>query len=263
MKNTPLAEALAFDAFNEAEKLAGRNTEASNYLGLSLHLEATKNKKALLIEAQDSHSSTTLEEYLEIVARLGFEIVKIEDFEKESTYLWMNDKKKQISTPYTKTSQLYILWNSEKSILMVFDTSSQYNINEKENIVFFESAKINSGHIYYNWIPNDPKSKYDVTSSGSYYKEKGVSWDDLTEYIWVGDHDLRDAIAHKVTNLSEHGTFLKKWKSIPFCSMLHHLEWKLDYRNGLDSNEVTINRVKSLPIGILDCIGSIEDRLRH
>lgn len=253
-KKQLLQESLDFDPIALAEEVVGEKNLESGKLGLALMLQNNAIKNALLEEAGDTKFSNELDYYLSVAARIGFEIVLVDNFAWQDTYV-THQFGETLRIPYTRESQYFVLWNRENSVLLAFDTYPHYEVISPTEVVLKDQS-VNGGNFYYNWIPNDREARM-YTSSGGYYKPEGMTWDDydklsLSEKIFVGYHDCREALARNFTGLKEHGTFVKEWKQRPFFWLNHYHERDL---KEMSNDEYTQARIARLPEDIQRAIG--------
>ena len=84
----------------------------------------------------------------------------------------------------------YVYFYEKYGIVLTFDTYT---------------GDVNSGDLYYEWIPNNIDGKnYEVTSSGGYTKIND-------HYIWRGSHDCRRDIRSIINGLKSMGKFQTPW----------------------------------------------------
>lgn len=184
---------LKFDAMDAAEKLTGMSykaSEATSAIGMGLFIGANNLKGQVLNSLNDTHSRTTLAEYLRIATEEGFDIVL------EVPFIGNHAEEK-----------LFVLFNQADGILLCFDT--------------YGGDKVNGGHFYYNWIPGDWREVYQFTSSGGFREING-------HLIWSGDHDCREALRAHLAGLRDHGKFVTPWKEQPFLWLLHYVDTKVE-----------------------------------
>lgn len=178
---------------------------------------------AALDARDDTRFGASIEDYLRIAKRLGFEQVSRE----------------RVDCPERpgEFGHLYILWNAERGILLKFDTYWEWCGGKP-------AASVNGGNFYYNWMPNDPAQPWGgVTSSGG-YRKRG---DDL---VWIGHHDCREALAFHVEELAAAGRFVTPWVERPFLWLLSWADTKGDY----DHNEINARRIAALPEEVRNAI---------
>ena len=185
-----IRKALDRDGLAEAEKTTGQrwnDNPAVTALGMLNHMEIAKQRDELLMLTDDSTFSNTLERYLDVIGKEGFEQVLCVPFAGRQT-----------------SENLFIYWHPRDGILLRFDT--------------YGGDHINGGHFYYNiWL--DPKA-YNARSSGQFVTEPR----DDGKRLWVGDHDCREAIRFNIQTLRNHGEFIPKWQKRPFLWLLHYMD---------------------------------------
>jgi hypothetical protein len=216
------------DPLAEAEQVTGRSYKDSkftSFIGLQNHLEATADRQQVMLETGDTFYGDTLDRYMLIAKGIGFEIVLDIPF----------------VNPRDKTqNHFFILWNNE--ILLCFDT--------------WNGDKVNGGKFYYNWIPKSKEYPRLILSSGS--------WETPEMDLWSGDHDCREALKFKISELNRYGSFLPEWKKQPYLWLIHYGDekdvemncgdnWKMrshEYKN------ITKDRINMLPEHVIKAISS-------
>lgn len=192
MSNLQLEHALRFDPLDTAEQITGtryKEDRATALLGLELAQQNAAIKEAMLHEANDTMFTNKLSRYVEIITGAGF--VEIDRYPFSA---------KSYGDETRPEENLFLFAHEAKGLLLCFDT--------------YRGESINSGHLYYNWRPHDLATGWAITSSGHYTKED----------VWVGDHDCREALLHKIARLSEHGDFVTPWIEQPFLWLVGHGE---------------------------------------
>ena len=202
---------LKFDAMDAAEKLTGtsyKDSPATSAIGMGLFIGANNLKRQVLSSLDDTHSRTTLPEYLRIAKEEEFENI--------------------LEVPFTgrddKREKLFVLFNRTDGILLCFDT--------------YGGDKVNGRHFYYNWIPNgDWREAYRFTSNGGFREING-------HLIWSGDHDCREALRAHLAGLRDHGKFVTPWKVQPFLWFLHYMDTE---DKNYDYKAITGSRIDQFP----------------
>ncbi|MCC6934852.1 MAG: hypothetical protein IT406_04160 [Candidatus Yanofskybacteria bacterium] len=205
-----IGELLAYDAIAVGEDMAesmGLGTDVGTALGFVLFQDANARKEQALTEADDTVLSNDLERYLRIVAAEGFTEVLRVPFTVENNYGSSGSEVKQ--------ETLFVFFHDRDGILLVFDT--------------YDGVRVNSGHFYYNWIPNwiqpeEPLMR--VLWSGKWRGER----------FWVGHHDCREALRFNLRRLRQRGSFVPTWQEQPFVWLLHYG----DYPHGKEYDYDTI-----------------------
>lgn len=186
-----IEEALRFDPLNTAKKITEEQNPGGDYtpLGFVLHTLHTDKKNAMLIANGDTTLSNRLDRYLEIAFSIGFRTVLTLPFTHENN-----------------TETFYVLYRNP-GVILHFDT--------------YCGSSVNGGSFYYNWIPNEDNLKpNDVTSSGQWRKNDEDVW------VWVGDHDCREALKHHMSRLETYGKFLNPWQFKGHKHLCHHADWR-------------------------------------
>ncbi len=180
----------------------------------------------MLCEAGDSYYSMKTEDYLQLVESLGFRLVAMIPFHDSC------------GDPETQ----YIYYR--RGCLL--------------NVQSFHGCADGST-LYYNWKPfggydafvkKEHEDDAHVTSSGHWMKD---------EDVWIGDHDGREALKHKLTVLEAYGEFIYPWKERPFFSLVNSevhrqtqgLPWN---QQTAITDEITENNVSQLPQEVRDMI---------
>lgn len=190
--NELIREALEFDPLAQAEQWLGesyKSSEEAAGLGLLLMQHNMQHLNNLLSLNDDSTLYNKLADYMRIVKSIGFELIYEEP-------LVITDYKGKV-----RNETLYVMWRN--GVLLVFDS--------------YHTDDMNSGNFYYNWIPNkDCDNPYKYTSSGRWdgteEQKKDRNNFNWREWVWVGNHDCREAIKFRISELENHGTLLSQWK---------------------------------------------------
>lgn len=214
MTHTTIKHLLEFDPIALAEQLEGRDSKEANDLALILATEHSYIKNQMLDVLDDTKHGDDWTRYLRIVQDLGFMNVLQLPFQGQG----LSNK---------PNSEMFNIWAHPDGMLLCCDT--------------FCTTMLNSAHVYYNWLPlqDDAEGNWQVLSSGHWYQH------DLNQdLVWVGDHDAREALRYKITNLRNKGNFLSKWKKQPFMWLLHYIDSKQD---GYDFKQINQERIQLLP----------------
>ena len=216
MVDTLLSDALSFDGLAAAETITGqsyKDDKSTEALGLFLHFTEGAKKNALLAALDDTSHACLLSDYLRIAVDEGFEIVL------QIPFLGIS-----YAIPIAEiTETFYVMFHKRDGILLCFDT--------------FGGDKVNGGNFYYNWVPNSEDSYHEATSNGSFMKVED-------HFVWVGYHNCREALRHKLSRLGEKGSFLTPWVEQPFLWLLHYMDYKAkDY----DYKAIIAARIAMLP----------------
>lgn len=204
---------LAFDPLAAAERLVGEN-EAATWLGMVLAQQRGEALREVLEARGDTQLTNHLSRYLAITRDLGFEEVLRMPFTGRS---WSGEE------PPAET--FHVLAHRD-GMLLAFDT--------------FGTTHVNGAKVWYNWRPRDAEVGWRITSSGGYH-----GWDPETRTgTWVGDHDAREALRHKIQGLRDNGDFLSRWEKRPFLWLLHHMDTKTE---GYDHHAINEERIAQLP----------------
>lgn len=232
---------LKFDPLLQAEKETGKSykeDEDTNSLGLGMMLMNNEFKARALRDSGDTVFSSKLTDYLEVVVALGFECVLKVPFQREA------DGKKI-------DNMMFVFWHPD-GILLKFDTFS-WGAGD---------LTINSSNFYYNWKPS-VENRWEFTSSGKYHwPEEERKNEDFKPEIWVGYHDGREALKHKIEGLRQNGEFLSEWIENPIYSLTHyedvprHVRDSWDYKTRQDAyKKIADERYAQLPEHVRKAIG--------
>lgn len=174
-------------------------------------------KEQLLTAMNDVHNHMYADDYLTVLADLGFATI----LQEQMTFVDYNQK--------TRDEQFYVLVN-DLGIILQFDT---YRWEHEVRPV------VNSAHWFAVWMPSTADQKYArlYLSSGCWESMSDPDWrtnpkyenDRPNDLMWVGDWDAREAVRHKITKLLEHGTFLSQWPKLchlPFSLFGSHYDYK-------------------------------------
>jgi hypothetical protein len=224
MKYSPeqIEETLRCDPLHDAAKILGEeNSPSVGALGLNLMMRKNEALDRMLQSTNDTLFSSTVEYYISVITRNGFKKV----YEEPFVGCVCNCEPQQ---------EMFYVFVKHPGLLLVFDT---FNL------------QVNSGKIYYNWIPNPNVNCFEFTSSGCsfvikkedqdqldvirakrrllewnsaqwqlLFKEEDSLWKAIKNRggtVWSGDHDCREALIHNITRLAENGTFAEPWIKPP------------------------------------------------
>lgn len=211
-----LDKLLGTDGLAEAEKITGKSykeDEDTMRLGFGLHIANTEAKAQALRERGDTTFSFSWDDTVRIFRELGFSIVHGHRF--DGGYAGHEDER------------FVVLWRPDG----VLATAESYGRDR------------NTANLYYNWRPTSEEAlgnTYEFTSSGGFHTESY----DRGEKVWVGQHDVREAMRYKLSKLEAHGEFLPAWVERPFL-------WLLDYSQpkvaGYDYTSINEDVIASLP----------------
>lgn len=208
---------LRFDPLAEAETITGSSYKGdpdTRALGFMLLQQNGAIKQQLLEVRGDTTFNNQLDRYLEIVAKEGFrEILRV-----------------PFTSRWNEQECLYVMYHDGDGILLTFDT--------------YCGEKVNGGKFYYNIKMKPDEPNWHVISSGHYCQVGD-------DYVWVGDHDCREALRHHIAQLRAHGEFIKEWIEQPFLWLLHHGDTKDD---NYDHKEITAERIAMFPIEVQKAI---------
>lgn len=234
MDNEELKKLMRFDSLSEAERIKGKSYKEDGsvgWLGMALMMENSEKKNAMLDAMGDTKLSNAVDDYLAVATSFGFEVILVEPFTSKSGI----------------GENLYILWNDELGILLKFDTHTWGDDGSWEKAgKTVPPPGVNGGDFYYN-INLKPASERDsgCLSSGSYHK----IGDDYTN-IYIGSHDCREGLKHKINTLKENGEFIPKWVERGHLWLLHYG----DTEGKFDSEKINEERISKFPEHVIDAI---------
>jgi hypothetical protein len=194
---TDIETLLAYDALADAERRTGKSYKddpATAEFGFALAMMGNQAKTEALKTAGDTHHGSDFQEAVAVYNDLGFQVVHRREFPSRA-----------YEGERSVTEQYLLLWHSD-GILATLES--------------YRGRTVNTSKIFYNTeFPRDFKH-WQVTSSGGFH---GPSYD-AGHHIWVGDHDAREGLHHKIGRLREAGAFLPQWKKRPFLWFLNYTE---------------------------------------
>lgn len=205
---------LSFDALSTAEKLTGKSykeDEATMRMGFAMHLLNGECKRNELALRDDTVHSNPWSHTLKVYADLGFETVYAKAFRGRYG-----------------TEEFEVLWRSDGLLAKV------------ESFTLAGRVSTNHSDLYYNWRPNPEVDRWEYTSSGHCHTPSY----DQGDHVWIGHHDVREAMRHKIAQLEAHGEFLTPWVERPFLWLLTYMDTKdPDY----DHKAITASVIAELP----------------
>jgi hypothetical protein len=210
-----LQKLLDFDPLDVAEQLTGTLSADKDSPAMALGLALMRRHSAMKEGALASHDDTMLDNRLDRYQRIVTDL----GFEQVMADSFVGHG-----------NETYFIYAHRDGILLTFDT--------------FTGNKVNGGKFLYNWAPSLSWKELrglHLTSSGH-----------MNGDIWIGDHDCREAIRHKIGQLRKHGSFISPWKERPWLWLLHYADSKVD---GYDHDAITQARVARLPDWVREFIG--------
>jgi len=125
-----------------AEKITGeKNHKDTGGIGFMLQIEKSKKMRNLMNMTDDTHLLNTLSDYTRKIEEFGFIKVYEKKYFSKDSY---SKKKRQ--------EQHFIYFHYKFSILLNFYT--------------YNKTSVSGGSFYYNWSPNDIKTRFNHTASG-------------------------------------------------------------------------------------------------
>jgi len=215
---------LSADPLHAAEQLTGtsyKNSDATTALGAMIAMSNHERADALLRASSDTRFSMPFDEHLAVFATAGFQIV--------------------LDEPFTGTDdaaeRFVVLWRPD-GVLASCESYSRWD-------------STNSSHVYYNWRPDDPEDTdrwWPLISSGH-----------MTDGVWVGDHDTREALRHKLAGLESAGRFVSPWPQ-PHRSLglLSYADWRRCGNDREQYRAVRRDRFGRLPAAVREALGAVD-----
>jgi hypothetical protein len=200
---------LDFDAFAAAEAITGKSykdDEETKLLGMAMFMSHAKEQREELGLRDDTYYGIPFSTALAIYHDLGF----VDGYDK--TFV----------SPTNGVTESHMVLVHPDGILM--------------NIVSFGES-LNSATMFYNWELSNKDAHIHVSSG--HYNSEALS---ENRYLWIGSHDARAGIRHTLDVLRANGTFLNKWKEMPFIWLLNYA----DERNDKDYEKVNQQVLNSM-----------------
>jgi hypothetical protein len=200
-------ELMQFDPIAEAEQIIGhRYGDEVTGLGLLLHMSKSGLLNEFMSQTQDTKFSENFNRYHEIATSIGFEVIYEEQF--------VGNPGEEL--PRNETFRTY--WHPDGLLLTV---ESYYD-------------NVNTAKVYYNVRFNED-GQWVTSSGGCAYTDHGV---------WVGDHDVREGLKHKINSIRKNGVFLTNWIERPFLWLLNYREPK---EEGYDHKAINAAKIAQFP----------------
>lgn len=224
------------DGIQEAENITGKSYKEdprTDALGFALTIQKNRELHDALQATGDTHHGSTLDEYLAIIADMGFRVVLDIPF--------VGDTGRD-----NRAERFIVAWDDTRGILLEFDT--------------WDGRKVNGGSFAFNWRC-DP-----------YYAERPRS-ERLDWWTGGGSHgpgrvdptvdtftmDCREAIRWKFQRAAAVGQFVTPWVERPYLSLLHYQDWHdvrdLDFKaRRAETDRRQNERLALLPAEVLRAI---------
>lgn len=190
-KKENLNALLNLDPLGEAEKmthLSYKIDEATAGLGMMFAFNKAAAVKTAMIETQDTYYSSDFNDALAIIADLGFEEILSRKFQSHGL---------------EETQKFF--WRKD-GVLLAIDS--------------YHGNTVNDLSLHYNIEFPQVEGSFAVTSSGHFHES---SYDE-GQYIWAGNHTVREALRFKLARLEEAGKFLPVWIDDPGVYVDHYGE---------------------------------------
>lgn len=222
-----LAELLAVVPLLEAEKITGvsyKESDATSALGLLINLENHASREALLTLANDTCFSNTVEDYTRKIKEEGFSQVLLVPFT-----IAINYNGELLPVAEHRDERFFVFWHLD-GILLCFDT--------------IDGDKVNSAKFYYNFAVSDYHKFYEARESGCF----------ITDSVWGGDHDGREAVRFHLRQMRACGRFLPQWIERPHLWLVHYGDTRGKEYGEYDSDAINEARIAMLPEHVRNAI---------
>lgn len=221
----PVQQMLDLDPLGEAERLTGKSYKEdpeTMRLGFGLHILHAQGKAEELERRDDTSMRTPFAETLRIYTDLGFDVVHEHLF----------------PGTYSDRREAFLVLFRPDGVLAKVES-------------YGESTS--TSQVYYNWEhPVDGVDRWALTSSGHYHTPSY----DAGRRIWIGNHDVREGLRHKLARLEANGRFRTPWIERPFLWLLDFSQTKVkDY----DHEAITADVVSRLPRDVQRVIAAPSD----
>ena len=213
-----LRDLLDFDPIGTVEDKLGVPIDAKTTdpkvigTGMAVAFLHSELKRRNLKERNDTYMSMPLIDFMSIVIDEGFKCIYEEEFIDDQ---WERQSRRE---------RFAIYWHDD-GILLNFES--------------YDGQKhINSGKIHYNWRPLilDVAHRLHLYSSGGYH-------DYDNDPVWIGDHDIREAMRFNINNFRTYGNFVVPWVETPFLWFLNYMETKPE---GYNYDEINIRKLAKI-----------------
>jgi hypothetical protein len=253
--NYDLESLLKRDSVAESEKMSESLNLSQDLKGLLMLGHAFRINKAkdnALKARGDSTFSNKTQDYIDIIADMGFEkVLELPFHAKEYNY---DDK-------------FFVFWRN--GVLIAFDT-------------YYSCESVNGCRVYFNWKPkykeDGSQLYYPMNTSGGFnikdttgqvsYSELYPNYEKTTnpevlererlwnekfkrEAVWSGYFDGREAVRYHLGLMETNGDFLPTWEFKPFIWFLHYADTKVP---GYDYEQINKERIAMLPEHVRNAI---------
>jgi hypothetical protein len=178
---------LNFDPLGAAEDVTGRSYKGDDevtLLGMLFASGQGKMKDKVLSERGDTTFSMNMDDYRAVVERLGFVLALEDDLIVKENY----------GERRTREEKVYVYVHPENGAVLV--TDSYQSTPESE-------IHRNGAHVYFRWQSSDSAHCWPPLGISGGMEEA----EDGTLYF-RGNFDAREALAHNMSLLAKHGTFV-------------------------------------------------------
>jgi len=203
-----------FDPVATAETEMG-SREAGLPLALNLMGEFTAMKRELLTAMEDIHFSSKFSEALDVLKKLGFEIIY-------TGYMSDYNPNDERDTPHLDT--FHVLWNP----MGLLATAESYSGNH-----------VNTIKVMGNWVGERKDLGWGISNGGVWINHEARY--DTHPDAWVFDFDGQEGVKHNLEHLLEKGKFLTEWLECPFLWFLTYMDTKVKNYDRKAINERVFN----------------------
>lgn len=270
-------DALAFDAIQVAEDIAGKGTPAAQGLGLLLHLNKCEQEKSLMESLGDSSFGMDFFKYLALAKSLGFKEIYSETFGPNNDQLkifWRNGILLIVESygmdsgkPSTSSASLYFQYRYK--FPKEYDKHIQCSggWTNKSRADFNEQCE----------VPIIQPLRDQFAAKGEAYSNEAIKLYNKTEGEWLetsgfvpileGHHDVRVGLKHELTKIEMFCDVLPEWVECRFIWLLNYFETNSDeYKSDHDAHfAISLRKMKKFPEEIQKaiCIQDIEARVEE
>jgi len=171
--------------------------------------EWEENRKALSASHEpngDTYYGMTLDQYIENIESLNFELVLAETFT-------------HAHCGRSRPDSQYIFAHRDGWLILLDTYTVDNGFHEGEDHGFGKPSA-NTIELHYNWQPEHLNHRASLTSTGGFVHHPHIRDEagEIVEYgdimdprIWAGHHEVREGLRHTMESLSHAGTILNPW----------------------------------------------------
>lgn len=273
------------DPLHVAEELTGEDykiSKATESLGFLLHIQKGQEMRERLAALGDTQFSNTVKDYLRIACGFGFEVVYTEPFMREGieeclyvlfheefgiilhfdSYTWGKD-----SEPSVNSGKFHYNWSPNTLYSNLTSSGHYYRPKGDKHLALYEKDLLTQ--YYIPNYPDDIKWDYNTMSHESFQalsqpieQEQQALFDLAVKcgkrFLWIGDHDCREALITTIKAMYENGKFFPIWHDCQFNWITNYQEHKgSDMKYPFtDYYEATKKRIALMPEKVRRCINN-------